>query len=177
MKTRLVRHGMTLAVLLCAAAAAQADDQDQGRYIMAVFSDMAQGRAILDGSPDPLIDELEQDQSGETFSIEENINLCVAYTQAKQVADATSACNAAVELSAKQAKRTGSGRGSVYSLQVHQARTNRAIALSNRGVLHALRGEYDVARKLFEESLALDSRRTHVRTNLSLLEEDLMAAN
>ena len=55
------------------------------------------------------------------------------------------------------------------------------LALNNRAVLHALAGEQEQARELFEEALDLRSRRPYSRirtsaaNNLARLGEDLAA--
>ena len=49
--------------------------------------------------------------------------------------------------------------------------TDRAIALTNRGVLHALNGQNDLARERFEQALDLKSRERSAEINLSLLDE------
>ena len=176
MKHRIARHGIKLAALLCAATTVQADDMDTGRYVMTVYSDMAQGRAILKGEAGELIEELGENKSGKVFTLEENNNLCVAFTQASQVDNAISACDAAVLASAERTQRTRKFH-STRSLRVRQARTGQAVALANRGVLYALTGELDAAREMFEMALALDSKKSQIKTNLGLLEEDLSAAN
>lgn len=175
MKNRIARHGISLAVLLCVTATAQADDQDTGHYIMTVYLDMAQGRAILDGSPGELIESVSEGTSGTTVSLEENMNLCVAYTQAKQVEHATAACDAALAGAAKQAK-TAKRTSSVWIDPAYTARNGHAMALNNRGVLHALTGDHDAAREMFEAALEVGKRKKYVRKNLALLNEDLAAA-
>ena len=172
---KIARHGLTLATLLCAAAAVQADDEDKGRYTMTVYSDMAQGRAILKGSHAGLIEELSQDRSGSAFSIEESINLCVAYTQAKQVSDATSACESALTTAQNQ-RKTAKRSSSPWFGPLDKATVGHAIALNNRGVLYALAGDHDNAREMFEESLKVSRRTTHARKNLSILNESITAA-
>jgi tetratricopeptide (TPR) repeat protein len=176
MKHRIARHGIKLAALLCAATTAQADYKDAGRYIMTVYSDMAQGRAILDGEAGELIEKLDENRSGKAFTLEENNNLCVAFTQASQVDNARTACDAAVLASAERTQRTHRFH-SKRSLGVRRAKTGQAVALANRGVLYALTGELDAARELFEMALELDSKMSQIKTNLALLEEDLAAAN
>ena len=176
MKIRNARHGTTLAALLCmATTAVQAGGPVPGRYVMTVYSDMAQGRAILDGSPDELIRELAHGKSGEALTLEEGINLCVAYTQAKQVDNARPACDAALA-TAEHAVSTARRTSSIWRDPAYDARTGQAIALNNRGVLYALTGEHDAAREAFEAALAIRKRTTYAKENLSLLNEDFAAA-
>ena len=52
------------------------------------------------------------------------------------------------------------------------ADTGRAIALTNRGVLHAVSGETDKARLMFEMALMLNSKEESARTNLRFLDRD-----
>ena len=52
------------------------------------------------------------------------------------------------------------------------ADSGRAIALTNRGVLHAVSGETDKARLMFEMALMLNSKEESARTNLLFLQRD-----
>ena len=64
-------------------------------------------------------------------------------------------------------------RSRMFGRQTTQvADTGRAIALTNRGVLHAVTGEKDKARLMFEMALMLKSKEESARTNLRFLDRD-----
>jgi tetratricopeptide (TPR) repeat protein len=183
MKTRNTRKGRALLALawLAAAGTVQASQEAAGRFVMIVYEDMAQGRAVLEGSSEEMIDLVTKGKVGANLSFAENINLCVALTHMKRIAEATEACDAAVSDSHQEARRNKRMMSPAYKLPRDH---NDAIvmALTNRGVLHALAGERDEARELFEEALDLQSRRTNSRLrtstagNLALLDADVIAA-
>lgn len=177
MRNHVVRHGGALMVLLglLGAVSAQADEAPVEGYIMTVYSNMAHGKKILDGSEKRAIAKLARKDDLHAGYLEGEINLCVAYTKAKQVEKATAACDSAIALSLKDAKRikrsTPFGRSSV---QV--ADTGRAIALTNRGVLHAIAGETAQARAKFEMAMELKSTEQSAKANLAVLESKLAAS-
>lgn len=183
MKMRNTGNRATLTALLWLAAAGttQASENSAGRFVMTVYEDMAQGRAILEGSADEVIDVLMEEKGAEEFSFEENVNLCVAFTQVKRIREAMRACDAAVSASHEKARRIRRTASPVYT-PVREAKDVLAIALGNRGVLHAITGEREQARELFEKALDLQSRRSRsvLRTstagNLALLDADLAGA-
>jgi hypothetical protein len=175
-----LRHEIQLAVLLSLAAATsvQASERPAEGYIMTVYEDMAEGHAILEGSPGAAIDALTARDSGREFSFAESVNLCVAYTQMKQIEDATRACDAAMMASEREARRVKRMTSHRYA-HVREARDVIILALNNRGVLHAVTGEPARARELFEEALDLQSRRpssqmrASTANNLARLGKDL----
>ena len=177
MRNHAARHGGALIVLLglLGAVSAQADEAPAQGYIMTVYSNMAHGKKILYGSEKRAITKLARKDDLRAGYLEGDINLCVAYTKAKLVEKATAACDSAIELSIKDAKRikrsTPFGRSSV---QV--ADTGRAIALTNRGVLHAIVGEEAQARAKFEMAMELKSTEQSAKTNLAVLESRLAAS-
>jgi hypothetical protein len=175
MKPRTFFKNTALTALLAATASAQAEESSTDRFVMAVYEDMAQGRAILDGSPGETIEALSRISGGKIASFEESINLCVAYAQVKRIVEATVACDAAV---AKAERKTAASRrrsNPYFSTKRRIARTDQAIALSNRAVLHALSGELDEAKALLEKAVILDPRRKFARSNLTRIEEDFAA--
>ena len=183
MKTRNIRYGTTLMTLgwLAVAGSVQANDKPAGQFVMTVYEDRAQGRAILEGSPQAMIDLVTEEDSGADLSFEENVNLCVALTQVKRVADATRACDAAVDTSHKEARRIKRMASPAF-IPPGETKDVIVLALTNRGVLYAITGERDKARELFEEALDLQTRRSNSQLranaagNLALLELDAAAA-
>ena len=168
MKTRNLLHKVTLGILvsLCATVTVQASERPAEGYIMTVYEDLAQGQAILVGSPGAVIDALTATDSDRKLSFAEKVNLCVAYTKVKRIDDATVACDAAMMASHKEAQRIRRMTSKLYA-NPGDARDVVMLALSNRGVLHALTGEQEKARELFEQALDLPSRRSdsQIRTS------------
>ena len=183
MNTRNIRYGtiLTTLVWLAVAGSVHANDKPAGRFVMTVYEDMAQGRAILEGSPQAMIDRVTQEDSGADLSFPENVNLCVALTQVKRVADATRACDAAVNASRKEARRLKRTASPAF-MPSGETKDVIVLALTNRGVLYAVTGELEKARELFNEALDLQTRRSNSQLranaagNLALLEMDVAAA-
>jgi Flp pilus assembly protein TadD len=93
-------------------------------------------------------------------------NLCVAYIMTHDLEGAKNVCNSAVteietSLSRKFA-RNNSAKAKTY-------RKFLAIALSNRGVLHALAGDSELARGDFRDALELEARISAPEVNLARL--------
>lgn len=171
MKIGTVHNGSALIALLglLGAVSAQADQQPTQGYIMTVYSNMAYGKTILDGSERKAISMLARSDDARVGYLEGQINLCVAYTKAKRVQKATEACDSAIALSLKDAKRIKrSAPFGGYSVRI--AETGRAVALTNRGVLHAIAGEAAEARAKFEMAMGLESTEQSAKANLAVLE-------
>lgn len=172
MKTAIASYGLLVAIFagLFGSAAAQAGEKSADGYVMTVYSDTRYGSAVLEGSPDAVIGKLMRDHDGNPKYLADLIALCVAYTQTKQIDRAVEACDYAIAAAEKEARRLE--RSSPYgSYLTRTADTGRAIALTNRGVLHAVSGQSDQARAMFEQALGLKSREGSAAINLSLLDE------
>ena len=170
MKTEIIGTTRKLAVLLglFAAASAQAGDAAAQGYIMTVFSDLAHGEEILMGASGEAIAKLSRDKRSASKQLEDQINLCVAYAKTNQFDEAIAACDSAIDTSAKMARRIK--RSGLYGREsVRMAATGRAIALTNRGVLHAIAGERERARELFETAVELRSNDSAAELNLTYL--------
>lgn len=154
--------------LLCVLSA-QAGETPHDAFVMTVYSDSAHGTAILDGQSAEVVSKL-ADQSGDgSRDLAEQVNLCVAFTKTKQLEKATAACDDAVAMSVREARRLDrTGRFGRRTTRV--ADTGRAIALTNRGVLYAIAGDEDKARVMFEMALLLKSQEKSASTNLAHLE-------
>ena len=121
-------------------------------FEMKVVKDEASGMKILDGDLDQAIDEISRSdiRPGERFFAENN--LCVAYTLTARFDSAERACNDAIDA----VKPAGERRSAQDPLRARY----RAIALSNRGVLHAMTGDPRLARADFANAKKL---RTGIR--------------
>ena len=161
-----------IAKVLCALSLAVAcapawSDTGKANYEMAFFTDSAEGSKILSGSYQKAIDKITQKIHGDD-SLHVKTNLCVAYTKAGDIAAAEAACDAAVVAAKSFRKVRRSGFAVETSSQVRSR--YMAIALSNRGVLNAVKGNFAAARADFDAALAQQARVSSVHANLQKLD-------
>lgn len=137
------------------AVAVQADESAQALtaagYQMAAVSDRARGSAVLGGDYDEAIDDL-GGQSRRRFA--SSTNLCVAYTMTGDLEKATVECGAALKLSERAA-----------------VRRDIAVALSNLGVIKAVRGDVIGARQDFSKAISIHGELRPASDNLQRLSE------
>lgn len=158
--------GLVVLTLSLAAFAGtvQAADPDIKPFAMTVYEDSAYGHSILNGKFDRAIEKLSA--NSKATSIAKNAtNLCVAYAKSRELDKAIAACDIAVaELTSKK-----------LSMDKHPNRqvefrasmlAELSIALSNRGVLFAVKGEHEKARKSFLTAIQLDFDRSQAQENL-----------
>jgi tetratricopeptide (TPR) repeat protein len=139
------------------------------QYTMTVISNEKFSHKVLKGDYEAAIEKIHAAtrRGGDDFPTQ--TNLCVAYTKVGELDAAEAACNAAVELvREKRAKRPRSARG--YDIVDAGDRADLAVALSNRGVLHAARGRIDLALADFKASLDLDAGLSAPGINLARLD-------
>ena len=173
MTTKKTLYGMIfgISLMLFGAVTAQAGEDQPNAYVMTVYSDTAHGTQIIDGAPQDVIAKLSRKADARSYELEGQVNLCVAYTKTKQIEKAMEICDSAVAAALENARRLERSRK--FGRQTTQvADTGRAIALTNRGVLHAITGETDKARLMFEMALMLKSKEESARTNLLFLQRD-----
>ncbi len=166
-----VRKPVTIFALslgLLVALSAQAAERSHDNYVMMFYSDLSHGDTILRGAPERAITRLSRRLDGRNTVVADQINLCVAYTKTKQIDLATRHCDAAVAESSRVADRHRSS-GTFARQEARAAMTDRGIALTNRGVLHALRGESDEAAKLFEMAMTAEATEEIAQKNLARL--------
>jgi hypothetical protein len=106
-------------------------DETAAGYEMSYIADQARGSLVANGLYQRAIDGL---AGGSHDPLAKYLNLCVAQVMAGQHRGARRSCNRAVDLS-EQAARTAPANLS------HEHQRNLAAALSNRGVLRAIRGQ------------------------------------
>ena len=159
----LARSSLALAALLSSIPAV--GHSVQSSLEMTVISNEAFGAAVLEGQLDTTIRRIEalDTRWANEFSI--NNNLCVAYTKNGELKQARKACDAAIT----EVRADVRGR-SAFRFQVD--RRHAAIALSNRGVLHAVTGDRDSAMKDFRKAVKLRARLAAPRKNLEFLENN-----
>lgn len=157
-----------ICVLSLALASAPAwSGPEQVRYEMSVFSDAAYGTKILAGKYKQAIGKISSKTSSR-YELQRKTNLCVAYTKSGAIELAESACEAAV-VAARVIKAQ---KSSAMMRDASRETRDRyvAIALSNRGVVNAVKGDLEMARKDFDAALELSSELSSVHANLERLE-------
>lgn len=166
------RHmGAGLLLLLGTLGALSVQAAEGQSYIMLVYADSEHGDSILEGELDETISKLQR-RDGEVRDFAEQVSLCVALTRTRQFEQAAEYCDMAITQSDREARRLGSNDGfRRYSKRV--AARSKAIAFTNRGVLHALAGEPEEARELFEMAQETDLMEEYARNNLSRLESSM----
>lgn len=171
---RRLKFGVLLSLL--SVIAAHAEEGRMDGYVMTVYSNVAHGSAILDGKSEKVVERLVRRSERSSGNLASHINLCVAYAKIKQLDKATAACDSAIAVSLSEADRLE--RLDMFGRRTTMvAETGRAIALTNRGVLHAITGESDEARAMFELAMQLESAEESARLNLSRLDESKSAAD
>lgn len=160
-------HKRFLAAIGFAMTVSTAIADDAPKFTMTVFEDVAQGTDIIAGHYDKAIDAVSVGTS-KNDAIRIESNLCVAYVKSGEVERAERACDAAIAaINAKKSFRT-------YRLRDESAAKARkrylAIALSNRGVVKAVKGDYAAARKDLDTVLELDTQLAVVKINLERLD-------
>ena len=155
------------ALSLAAACTPALSDTGKANYDMAFFTDSAQGSMILSGKYEMAIQKITTKVHRDD-SLHVKTNLCVAYTKAGDIEAAEAACEAAVTA----AKNFRKVRRSGFAVETPaQARARfMAIALSNRGVLNAVKGDFEAARADFDAALTQQARVPSIRTNLEKLD-------
>ncbi len=159
------------AKLLCGLSIALAcapawSDSDKVKYTMAVMSETAYGNKIMAGNYAQAIEKINQ-KAGRYDAFSKGTNLCVAYTKSGELELAEEACEAAV-VAAGEAKQKRAGGVLAGAVSFDRDR-NLAIALSNRGVLRAVKGQDEQAREDFDAALALNARLSAPKVNLARL--------
>ncbi len=140
-------------------ATAVADDTDA--YRMAVIQNRAAGRHVVGGDFERAIDKIEKRPYPDDRFAARN-NLCVAYTAVGRIDQATAVCDAALDVSRKRVQGDG--------LMRRERRRDQAIALSNRGVLRALAGDVDGARRDFAAAVESHGDLSEAAHNLARLD-------
>ncbi len=156
------RLGVAIAASLAIASPAVAHDPKLA-FEMTVIQDAAYGSRVMAGKLADAISKISAATirpSGRFFA---ETNLCVAYTKSGDFDSAERACDEAIALASMQGSSTSDYRSRI-------ARRYEALALSNRGVLSALSGNGDSARRDFRDALELESGLSAPRRNLEYLE-------
>ncbi|MEE4203002.1 MAG: hypothetical protein V2I45_05185 [Halieaceae bacterium] len=147
-----VSAAMLIAANLATAHPAAGNDPEtpSSGYQLAVIEDGAYGPAVVKGN---IAETLPRLRLHSNTRFDSSTNLCVALTQLGELNDANTACVTAYQLS-KQS----------------QFSRDRAIALSNLGVVSVLRGDFISAKGYFERALKENGQFKQAYNNLRLLE-------
>ncbi len=139
----------TTALLACWSAGSVAGEQQPPTFRMMAIENLAGGDLVTEGRYAEAIEKITARRVSASDFAAHN-NLCVAYVKTKALDKAAAACEAAIELRSRDADP-----GYLHSAVVRQKLRDRAIALSNRGVLRAITGDVTGARDDFEKSAKL----------------------
>lgn len=156
------------ALFIALSSAGAMADESPDAFTMTAIEPEAAGELVTAGR---YAEAIEQITSRRATSFVMQNNLCVAYAKSKAVTEAFAACEAALNV-----RRTVTAPTYLYSTVIAKKQRDRAIALSNRGVLRAVTGDVDGARADFEESLELYSTFDAAEANLAQLQKRLTAA-
>lgn len=152
----------SVAGLLMVVSAQFADAAEaQSPYVMTVIADKAQGEQVVSGQYEDAIAAITAPKSQNRDSFAASNNLCVAYTKMNDLAKATAACADALQVSENKF-------GPWYDAP--RMRRDRALALSNRGVIRAITGDDSGARQDFELAIKLGRKLSAPMANLARLE-------
>jgi Flp pilus assembly protein TadD len=148
-----------LGTSLPAAAQSIASNAANGaQYQLSAVIDQAQGEAVLSGNYEKAIAKL----SGRGQRFEASTNLCVAYALSGDLQAADSACTTAIAISKRNVRHAGPA-------SVRDQLRDFAVALSNQGVVMALRGDMHGAQRYFTEAVELQAGVPQASNNLSRL--------
>lgn len=165
-RIRFTSSVVAMATLIsCASASAEPTKYP---YAMIAYEDAAYGDMIVNGQYDRAIDKISGHKKGRGGYFP-STNLCVAYTKSGDMTSAEIACEAAIAIaqSGRAIRPTGA---TTRTFQRSSNREYLTVALSNRGVVHALMGEHQLARECLEEAAGIRSRYSTAKENLAYLE-------
>jgi tetratricopeptide (TPR) repeat protein len=162
----------TVALSAVALSSVSVAREVDNKYVMTVIADSKQGKQVVDGRYDQAIEWIES-RSGRSFDA--NTNLCVAYTKSGALDEAQESCEAAIA-EGRRPYQSGARAALHNSVNESVARTNLALALSNRGVLYAAQLKPELAKESFVEAIELGSRLAAPKQNLARLEQQHQAA-
>lgn len=145
---------------------ARADDSQPG-FVMTVIADRARGDQVMSGDYVAAIAGITSPKARHWDSFAVSNNLCVAYTKLNDLASADQACADALLTSRET---PGEWNGS------QRKRGDRAVALSNRGVIRAVSGDAEGARSDFERARELNEGLAAAAQNLARLDRDTAQA-
>ena len=164
-ETKLARTGagiLTTIALVLGAGTAVAGEAET--YRLAAIKDTAYGSLILREQFSTAIERLERRERKGIHGFYTATNLCVAYIKTASLEAAAESCALAVDtIEDVLAARSDADSGA----ELHSVRRFLALALSNRGVMHAVSGQSAEAQADFEAAQAVESRLKEPSINLA----------
>ena len=169
------KHAIAVASALLAIVTAPAQATparaESTPYTMTVITDQAHGRRVTAGNYQQAIRRITHNGQHSRSRFADHNNLCVAYAKTVELDKAAAACDAAVEQVRKREKRAMRSTHP-FGAAKHAFKADLSIALSNRGVLHAVAGKADLAREDFVAAIELRSHVSRIaEKNLDRLEQ------
>lgn len=163
------KHRLQLAAAIGLLTGTAIADEQAPQYTMTVFSKQSHSGKVLKGEYESAINQITAGRVSKRKPLASLTNLCVAYTKVGELELAEDACNAAVALAEKRREKRSRAVQSPTDIEAAD-RTDLAVALSNRGVFHAARGETELAQADFEASLELGVGLSAPEINLARLD-------
>ena len=145
--------------------------EQQAAYTMTAISNASFGQQVTVGKYGQAIEKITSPKFKTKTSFSAVTNLCVAYTKTGDLGRAAAKCDTALEKTRARVKFRRSG-DLIQPAGYGRTPADLAIALSNRGVLHAVQGETDLAREVFLEAIDLEAGLEAPQINLARLEMD-----
>lgn len=160
---------VTFAVSALAFSVSGGAEEIQSAYTMTAITNASYGGKVASGEYEYAIEKITAAGFNKKDSFESAVNLCVAYTKTGALESAEQSCDVAI---ARIRDRMSAGSAFLLSYMPGFAAQERdlAVALSNRGVLRAVRGETELARQDFSEAVELGTSLDAPRINLGHLE-------
>ena len=161
---RNTKRSLGLLTGLAFALTAQAEPR-AGAFQMLVAEDSVPGQHLIEGDVDAAL-ALNETRSLNRFGALND--RCVSLTLKGELDKAEVVCNDAV----REARRSDAGYapGRAYRGATIDRQSRRAMAYTNRGVLHALQGRGDQAQDDFKTAVALNGRLSAAADNLAVLD-------
>ena len=157
-------RSLGLVIGLAFALPAQAEPR-AGAFQMLVAEDSVQGQHLIEGDVDAAL-ALNETRNLNRFSALND--RCVSLTLKGELDKAEVVCDHAV----REARRSDAGYapGRAYRGATIDRQSRRAMAYTNRGVLHALQGQGQQAQDDFKKAVALNDQLSAAAENLVVLE-------
>ena len=160
---------ITLAAALGLLMSTASAGEKAPKFTMTVISDESGSSKVLKGDYASAIARITSAKQNSRNGFASLTNLCVAYTKLGKLERAGETCEAAVQL-VRERRDVRTRVDKRDDATAAADRKDLAVALSNRGVLFAARGEWERAFDDFEASHDLDASLRAPTTNLARLD-------
>ena len=139
-----------------------AEDVGKSAFTMTAISNVAMGEKVVAGEYDAVIARLASPAGRSVEAYSRYTNLCVAYTKSGELDAAEESCEKAVTIAGRR-------HSLIPTYSFRSGRRDKAVALSNRGVLRAVKGNVLGAERDFHEATNLTAALEAPRVNLDHL--------